>query len=94
MVARYGGEEFAVILPNTEAIGATHIAQNIQSKVKALKIPHANSRVSEYVTVSIGIASLFPTSESMPDTLIAAADRALYQSKAQGRNCVIFSTNC
>jgi diguanylate cyclase (GGDEF)-like protein len=93
-VARYGGEEFAVILPNTEAIGAAHVAQKIQSKVKALKIPHANSRVSEYVTVSIGIASLFPTSESSPETLIAAADRALYQSKAQGRNCVIFSTNC
>lgn len=94
LVARYGGEEFAVILPNTEAIGASHIAQKIQSKVKDLKIPHANSRVSEYVTVSIGIASLFPTSESIPDTLIAAADRALYQAKAEGRNCVIFSTNC
>ena len=94
LVARYGGEQFAVILPNTEAIGAAHVAQKIQSKVKALKIPHANSRVSEYVTVSIGIASLFPTSESSPETLIAAADRALYQSKAQGRNCVIFSTNC
>jgi PleD family two-component response regulator len=44
--------------------------------------------------VSIGIASLFPTSESIPDTLIAAADRALYRAKAQGRNCVILSTNC
>src|SRR5919202_3249447 len=94
LVARYGGEQFAVILPNTEAIGAAHVAQKIQSKVKALKIPHANSRVSEYVTVSIGIASLFPTSESSPETLIAAADRALYQSKAQGRNCLICSTNC
>ena len=94
LVARYGGEEFAVILPNTEAIGAAHIAQNIQSKIKALKIPHANSDVSKYVTASIGIASLFPTSESIPDTLIAAADRALYRAKAQGRNCVIFSTNC
>ncbi|WP_051055971.1 response regulator [Allocoleopsis franciscana] len=94
LVARYGGEEFAVILPNTEGIGAAHIAHNIQSKIRALKIPHANSDVSEYVTVSIGIASLFPTSESIADTLIAAADRALYRAKAQGRNCLIFSTNC
>lgn len=94
LVARYGGEEFAIILPNTEAIGASHIAQKIHSKVKDLKIVHANSRVSEYVTVSIGIASLFPTSESITDTLIAAADRALYQAKAHGRNCVICSSNC
>ncbi len=94
LVARYGGEEFAVILPNTEAIGAAHLAQNIRSKVRALKIPHTNSGVSEYVTLSLGIASVFPTSELSTDTLIAAADRALYQAKAQGRDRVILSTNC
>ena len=94
LVARYGGEEFAVILPNTEAIGAAHLAQSIRSKLRALKIPHGNSGVSEYVTLSIGIASFFPTSESRTDTLIAAADRALYQAKAQGRDRVILSTNC
>lgn len=94
LVARYSPEEFAVIVPNTEAIGAAHIAQNIQSKVRALKMPHANSSVSEYVTLSIGIASIFPTTGSTTDTIIVAADRALSQAKAQGRDLVIVSTHC
>lgn len=89
LVARYGGEEFAVILPNTEASGAVHVAEKILAAVKAMEIAHANSPIGNYVTLSLGVASTVPSYESSPATLIAAADQALYQAKAQGRNRLI-----
>lgn len=90
LVARYGGEEFVVILSNTSANGAVHVAEKIRVAVKALKIAHANPQIGNYVTLSLGVASIVPSQKSWPATLIAAADQALYQAKAQGRDRVIF----
>lgn len=89
LAARYGGEEFAVILPNTDAEGAFHVAELIRQQVERLKITHANSEVSEYVTLSLGVTSVIPNPEVNPDTLIAIADKALYSAKQQGRNSVV-----
>ena len=86
LAARYGGEEFAVILPNTDTDGAVQIAQAINQAIQHLKIPHTASSVVEYVTVSIGIATVIPTPDTVPLDLISAADTALYQAKSQGRN--------
>ncbi|HIK27582.1 MAG: diguanylate cyclase [Oscillatoriaceae bacterium SKW80] len=86
LVARYGGEEFAVILPNTNSQEALCVAQAIQLAVKALKIPHAGSSVSDFVSLSIGIATQEPTPNSNASQLIAAADEALYRAKANGRD--------
>jgi diguanylate cyclase (GGDEF)-like protein/PAS domain S-box-containing protein len=86
LAARYGGEEFAVILPNTDTHGAVQIAQAINQAIQHLKIPHTASSVMEYVTVSIGIATVTPTPDTLPLDLISAADTALYQAKSQGRN--------
>ena len=86
LVSRYGGEEFAVILPNTPATGAVQVAEAIQLEIQQLQIPHASSPVSEYVTLSIGITGMVPTQEGSPSTLVMAADAALYEAKAQGRN--------
>lgn len=87
LLARYGGEEFAVVLPDTPLAGALHIAENLRSAVEGLLIPHAKSAAAESVTVSLGVAAMVPDApESTPAVLIAAADRALYRTKAQGRN--------
>ncbi|MGK7901194.1 MAG: diguanylate cyclase [Hormoscilla sp.] len=91
LVARYGGEEFALILPNTDASGAIHVAEEIRSHVKKCAIAHSSSPVSPYVTLSLGVATITPKSDTEPATLIAAADRALYQAKATGRDRVFFN---
>ena len=88
LVARYGGEEFAVILPNTNAEGGVQIAEKVRFEIKALEIAHANSQVSTCLTLSFGVASIVPRHESSSATLISAADEALYQAKAKGRDAV------
>lgn len=88
-VPRYGGEEFIVILPHTNALEARRVAANIQSEVKALKIAHAASQTSQYLTLSLGVVSIVPTIEYSSALLIAAAEQALYHAKSQGRDRII-----
>ncbi len=86
--ARYGGEEFAVVLPNADAPAAVLVAERIRAAVEGRRIPHAHSAVSAHVTVSIGVASMFPAAATTTDALVAAADAALYRAKQTGRNRV------
>ncbi|MDJ1173511.1 diguanylate cyclase [Roseofilum capinflatum] len=91
LVARYGGEEFVVMLPNTPQSGAVAIAKRIQDHVQALQIRHQNSTASSVVTLSLGIATVVPVPEINPEWLLKAADEALYQAKAQGRNQWVYA---
>ncbi|MEM9542215.1 MAG: diguanylate cyclase [Cyanobacteria bacterium P01_E01_bin.42] len=91
LVARYGGEEFGLILPSTPSYGAVTVAKNIRKSLKGLKIPHEQVRTG-YVTVSFGISSLIPTTRSSFAGLLEAADRALYQAKAEGRDRIVVSS--
>jgi diguanylate cyclase (GGDEF)-like protein len=86
LVARYGGEEFAVILPRTDAEGAVHIATTICESVRGLLIPHYGSQISDYVTLSAGVATAIPQPHSDFQEIIDEADRALYQAKIAGRD--------
>ena len=92
LVARYGGEEFAAILPHTDSAGAIHVAEKMRVAVKELEIPHADSAVNRYVTISLGVGSAIPHLESSPEELIAAADQALYDAKESGRDRYAFYT--
>ncbi len=86
LVTRYGGEEFAAILPNTTLNGGLIMAEEMRQTIAALAIPHAQSDVASYVTLSLGLAVLIPTADTQPNDLIARADEALYNAKHQGRN--------
>ena len=87
LVARYGFEEFIVVLPQTKAEGAVRVAEEIRQGVKALKIP-TNLPASQYLTISVGVASVIPNQEYSPTMLITAAEQALYQAKEQGGDTV------
>jgi diguanylate cyclase (GGDEF)-like protein len=89
MMARYGGEEFAMILPDTELVGAAQIAEAAREAVARLKIPHAHSAVGPYVSISGGVAVLRRTTDTTVQQLIAAADRTLYQAKNLGRDRMV-----
>ncbi|MGI0488641.1 diguanylate cyclase domain-containing protein [Pantanalinema rosaneae CENA516] len=86
LVARYGGEEFAVILPNTPRSGAVQVGQRIQAQVAQLQIVHIGSEISQFVTLSLGIASVIPQPDGDMVPLITATDRALYHAKLAGRD--------
>lgn len=93
LLARYGGEEFAVILPDTNASGAIQVAQEIQTAVSNLQINYSgHSHERTCVTISLGITSQIPTPDLSVETLIAEADKALYQAKEQGRNTWVLYT--
>ncbi|WP_052402998.1 diguanylate cyclase [Muricoccus aerilatus] len=93
LTARYGGEELAVVLPNTTEHGARHIADQILTAVEALGLEHEHNAAG-IVTVSIGCAAAIVTPNAVQSglqSLLAAADKALYEAKRQGRNRVVSS---
>jgi diguanylate cyclase (GGDEF)-like protein len=88
IVARYGGEEFAAILPKTDRDGSIFVAEIMRNNIEALNISHPDSSVSDYVTISLGSATVVPDNRLSSDILVKAADDALFQAKREGRNCV------
>lgn len=88
LAARYGGEEFVLLLAETAPQVGGKLAENVRAKVESLQLPHPKSAVSPYVTVSIGVAT-FDVGQNMDiESLIKAADDALYRAKEKGRNRV------
>ncbi len=85
-VARYGGEEFAVILPLTEQAGAVKLAEALRHRVEELGISHPASSTAPVVTISCGVATVWPMPEVEREELIRLADKALYVAKHTGRN--------
>ena len=88
VVARFGGEEFVVVLENTDAFGAVTVADHIRESVDELNLKMNDDADGDLLTVSLGVATTTVADTGTSLDLLAAADRALYQAKRDGRNCV------
>jgi diguanylate cyclase (GGDEF)-like protein/PAS domain S-box-containing protein len=91
LAARYGGEEFALLLPNTDADGCVEVGERVREALRDLGMLHALNPPSKLVTVSLGGATNIPAQATADDSLVAAADRALYAAKENGRDRLVMS---
>lgn len=88
LCARYGGEELAFLLPLTPLDRARDVAERLRRSAEELAVHWKGKRIP--VTVSFGVAC-YPVSAGRGDALFASADRALYEAKKSGRNCVKYA---
>ena len=87
LIARYGGEEFVILMPNTDLAGAVHLAEKIRMAVESTRLIIGDGMKPIEITISLGVA----TFNGSRREFFAEADRALYQAKAAGKNCVIIA---
>jgi two-component system cell cycle response regulator len=88
LAARYGGEEFVLLFAETDSANAVVLAEAIRAHVESLRLPNPRSPTSEWLTVSIGVATVVPTQLDNIETFFVAADRVMYAAKEAGRNRV------
>lgn len=86
VAARYGGEEFVLLLPDVPLADATVVAQRCMDSLRDAALDHPRSPTAPVLTLSMGIASVVPRAGTGSDTLVQAADAALYRAKNGGRN--------
>lgn len=86
--ARYGGEEFVAILPGTDLAGAVNVAESMRRAVIDLGIAHSGSVLGQ-LTISAGVAFKVPARGVAAESLLEAADAALYDAKRTGRNRIV-----
>ena len=89
LFARFGGEEFVLVLPGTDEGSAAKIAERCRSLIFKEQIPHAQSPVSQILTVSLGVGTIIPSHQDDPLAFVETVDKRLYQAKQHGRNCIV-----
>lgn len=87
IVSRYGGEEFAILLPDTDHIGVENVSEKLRRGVESMRFKVPETDISISVTISVGV-SVFKGNRR---EFFNAADRALYLSKSEGKNCVNYA---
>ena len=90
--ARYGGDELAVVLYDTDIDATMSIANKILEQLSKVKVRDKYSKEDYFITASIGIVCEAPKFDSTIEEYIDAADKALYRSKENGRNCISMNT--
>lgn len=91
-VARYSEEQFIILLPYTDILGATLIAESIRTEIHGLSLYHSSDLGRQPVTLSYGVTSHIPTANDSPSLLLEAANQALAVAKGQGRHRVYWQT--
>jgi diguanylate cyclase (GGDEF)-like protein len=86
LVIRYGGDEFLVVLPNTDETGARMVSEKLLAGVLELNIPHGESPIADYITISIGAVSDSVSQTDKWQSYVTRADEALYMSKNNVRH--------
>jgi diguanylate cyclase (GGDEF)-like protein len=89
IACRYGGEEFCILLPQTTVSEAGVIAERMRQRVAETEYPHGKSQPLGSMSISIGI-STFARHIDTAESVIEAADRALYSAKSHGKNRIEF----
>jgi diguanylate cyclase (GGDEF)-like protein len=89
LASRFGGEEFAMVLPETDILHATQVAERVRNLVAHLKFDGSLARLK--MTISLGVATFPDKNIKDIDDLIRLADDALYAAKREGRNRVVFA---
>jgi diguanylate cyclase (GGDEF)-like protein len=87
-VARYGGEEFVILLPEVNMNEAEAVAERVRRRVSKLGIVHERNKREGHLTVSVGVGYCSGQETITERVLFDSADQALYEAKADGRNCV------
>lgn len=85
MAARFGGDEFALILPDTSAEGAVQVVEDLLARTRAMEVPAGPGQTLQ-ITLTVGIFTRVPASDSEPRHYFEGADAALYRAKAAGRD--------
>jgi diguanylate cyclase (GGDEF)-like protein len=86
IVCRYGGEEFVIVMPGASLGVAYERAELLRKKFEQMLVPYEGEQL--HATISLGVAA-FPIHGTDGEDALIRADRALYQAKQAGRNCVI-----
>jgi len=84
--ARYGGDEFAILLGGTEKDGARSLMLKLLRNIRALKIPNEQVKAKPILTLSIGLAEIYPNKNNKPEDLLIATNELLYAAKDAGRD--------
>jgi len=85
---RFGGEEFVMLLPETDENAAWSIAERCRQSLFKKQIPHDCSKVSQLLTISLGVNTIIPHQNDEISDFIDGADKQLYKAKQMGRNCI------
>ncbi|MNN59650.1 Phytochrome-like protein cph2 [compost metagenome] len=85
MAARFGGDEFALILPDTAAEGAVLVVEDLLARTRSLAIPAGQGQTIQ-ITLTVGVYTRVPATNSEPRHFFEGADAALYRAKAAGRD--------